>query len=154
MGYSPFLKWTTRPMRKFEKQGVEYNFVTEDKFINAMDDKSFLVYQKFDVTSVDNIHSTWYYGITMEEFKYKELFIMTPGEVNDIDESLLNDSFIIYLDIDRDVREDRIRKREDGNDSIKRRLDSDDKDFSNFSKYNIRITDHNFKVEEIVKNIK
>ena len=35
-GMKPCLKWTTRPIRKFEKQGINYNFVNEDLFLQTI----------------------------------------------------------------------------------------------------------------------
>jgi guanylate kinase len=42
MGMKPGLKWTTRPIRKYEKQGVTYNFVEKELFLEAIDQKKFL----------------------------------------------------------------------------------------------------------------
>ena len=63
------LKWTTRPKRKLEKQGVIYNFVTESEFFQAIKDNKFLTYQKFEVEPEGSDPETWYYGITLEEFE-------------------------------------------------------------------------------------
>jgi hypothetical protein len=46
-GLKPCLKWTTRPPRKFEQQGVNYNFVDESTFIQSISNGDFLVHQKF-----------------------------------------------------------------------------------------------------------
>lgn len=152
-GFLGGIKWTTRPMRKFEKQGVEYNFVEDEVFNKELIDKKFLIHQSFYVTPLNDIPTTWYYGITMEEFKNKELFIMTPGEIGCINKELLKHCFIIYLDIDREIRKERIMKRDDNNDSVKRRLDSDDIDFNDFDCCDLRITDHNFNVDEVIESI-
>lgn len=153
-GIKTVLKWTTRPIRKFEKQGIEYNFVSDDAFKETLDNNKFLVYQSFYVTPTNSNPTTWYYGITMEEFKSKELFIMTPGEISNINKELLKHCFVIYLDIDRKIREERIMKRDDNNDSVKRRLDSDDIDFKDFNNCDLRITDPNFNVDEVLESIK
>ena len=66
MGLRPCIKWTTRPMRKFEKQGVTYNFVNESQFTESIDKSEFLAYQIFNVTPEDRDPETCYYGNTNE----------------------------------------------------------------------------------------
>lgn len=150
-GMKPALKWTTRPQRKFEKDGVTYRFVNESKFVNALDNKEFAFYQKFEVTPEDGPIETWYYGITNEEFKESQVLIMTPGELAQIDYDKKN-TCVIYLDIDRETRDKRLSRREDKNDSVSRRLDADEvdfKEFKNSSIYDIRITDADFDANDI-----
>jgi guanylate kinase len=127
------LKWTTRPKRKLEKQGVNYNFVTESEFFQAIKDNKFLTYQKFEVEPEGSDPETWYYGITLDEFERAQVFQMTPGEFEDITPEQRKECFVVYLDIDRPIRESRLHIREDKNDSIMRRLDADDLDFKYFT---------------------
>jgi len=148
-GMKPCLKWTTRPMRKFEKQGVQYNFVNEVDFLNAIENNEFINYQEFNVTPENSEPQKWYYGITKDEFNNSQIFIMTPGELKEIPKDLRKECCIIYLDIDRDIREKRLLKREDVNDSVKRRLDSDEVDFKDEFDYDVRITDPEFGADDI-----
>lgn len=150
-GLKPCLKWTTRPMRKGEIQGITYNYVSNDEFIESIKSDKFITYQTFDVTPVNSDPQTWYYGITREDFENSQLFIMTPGEYNSLSfkEDDRKKCFVVYLNIDRVIRESRLHSREDKNDSIKRRLDSDEIDFMNFSDYDLRVTDPDFSVDDI-----
>lgn len=148
-GLKTCLKWTTRPARKFEQNGITYNFVEDEKFINAINENKFLTYQEFVVTPEDSEETKWFYGITLEEFEQAQAFIMTPGELNDLTDDMRKKCFIVYLDIDRSIRESRLFRRDDKNDSIKRRLDSDDIDFSVKIDYDLRITDPEFGVDDI-----
>jgi dephospho-CoA kinase len=75
---------------------------------------------------------------------------MTPGELNQIDPIIRKKCFVVYLDIDRKVRESRIMRRNDNNDSIIRRLEADELDFSNFRDYDLKITDPEFEVDDII----
>lgn len=156
-GMKPALKWTTRPQRKFEKEGISYNFVNESKFIDTIDNNEFAFYQKFEVTPDNSDKEIWYYGVTNEDFKNSQVLIMTPGELLQLDYKIDKvDNCIIYLDIDRKTRESRLNKREDKNDSVIRRLDSDDEDFKEFSKssmYDLRITDADFDADDIYELI-
>jgi len=40
-GLIPCLKWTTRPPRKFEQQGITYNFVDESLFTESINNNEF-----------------------------------------------------------------------------------------------------------------
>lgn len=148
-GLKPGLKMTTRPQRKYETQGVNYDFVSESLFSEKLLKEEFFCHQTFTVTPDDRPEETWYYGITKEEFQSSQVFIITPGEFSKIDPVTRKGCFVVYLDIPRDVREGRLTKREDKNDSIKRRLDADEIDFSKFSDYDLRITDPEFLAEDV-----
>ena len=148
-GLSPGVKCTSRPMRKYEEQGVNYDYITEKKFISLIDSEKMFTHQKFVVTPDNSEELTWYYGITNEEFLSKQLFIMTPGELLKIPDDIRKGCFIVYLDIDRNTRESRLKVREDKNDSVTRRLDSDEIDFSIKIDYDLRITDPDFTADDV-----
>jgi guanylate kinase len=148
-GLKPCLKWTTRPARKFEKQGVNYNFVSDSEFVQSINENKFLAYQEFQVTPEGKSPEKWYYGITEEEFNNSQVLIMTPGEFKNITAEQRKRCFVVYLDIDRDVREKRLSKREDKNDSIKRRLDADEIDFKELSDYDLKVRDPEFTADDV-----
>ena len=148
-GLIPCLKWTTRPPRKFEQQGITYNFVNESLFTESISNNEFLAYQTFEVTPDGKDSETWYYGVTNEEFQRAQVFIMTPGEFSNINTELRKVCFVVYLDIDRSVRESRLLGRQDKNDSITRRLDADDIDFQSYNDYDLKITDPEFSDADI-----
>ena len=68
-------------------------------------------------------------------------------------DSDLEKSFIIYLDIDKKIRRDRLLSRKDESDSVERRIQSDDLDFSAFVKFNLKITNPFFDSKEIYELI-
>jgi guanylate kinase len=142
MGLVPCVKTTTRPARIGEEAGKDYHFISEKEFSTLEENRELVCKQIFYVTPQGREPEVWYYGITKSEFQKSNLFIMTPGELNQISEESL---FIVYLDIDRETREKRLTNREDKNDSIKRRLDSDEKDFLEFDRYDLKITDPEFE---------
>jgi guanylate kinase len=143
------LKMTTRPQRKHEIQWVTYEFVADWTFKEKIDNDEFLVYQTFEVTPEGKDPENWNYGITKEEFEKSQVFIMTPGEFENITPEVRKGCFVVYLDIDRDTRESRILGRQDKNDSVTRRLDADEIDFQNFKDYDLRITDPEFEAEDV-----
>jgi len=148
-GLQGSLKWTTRPKRKLEKQGVNYNFVNESEFFKAIKDNKFLTYQKFEVEPEGSNPETWYYGITIEEFERAQVFQMTPGEFVDINKEQREKCFVVYLDIDRPIRESRLHIREDKNDSVTRRLNADELDFKYFTDWDLKITDPEFDADGV-----
>lgn len=148
-GLKGCLKWSTRPKRINEEQGMTYNFVTEQQFIESINENKFLSYQTFLVHPDGRDPEVWYYGITFEEFNESQVFIMTPGEFKNISPEMRKGCFVVYLDIDRKVRESRISGRNDFNDSVKRRLDSDEIDFQGFDDYDLKITDPEFSADVV-----
>lgn len=140
--YSP--KFTTRPKRKHEVDGVDYNFITQEKFEELKESSSIKVYQSFQIGD-----SIWNYGITKENFENNQLFILTPHEFKQLEEEELKGFFVVYLDIDIETRKKRLIKRNDNNDSIERRLQSDAEDFKDFDYYDLKITDPEFEAEAI-----
>ncbi len=148
-GLSPCLKTTTRPKRKFEQQGVTYNFISNFEFTKLIKESKLFAYQEFMVTPDNSEPEKWFYGLTNEEFKTSQIFIMTPSELINLSEEDRKKCFVIYLDISRSVRESRLFKREDKNDSVTRRMDSDELDFSGFTNYDLRVTDPEFTADEV-----
>jgi len=140
--YSP--KITTRPRRKMERNGIEYDFVNNKKFSSLLESNKIKVYQHFIIDSKD-----WYYAISNQNFQENQLFIMTPHEISTLSDEDRKASFVVYLDIDEDIRRSRITRRDDNNDSINRRIDSDKKDFNEFTDYDLRITDPDFEVDMV-----
>jgi len=143
------VKMTTRPQRKNETQGITYNFINDNQFTQLIKENKFLAYQTFNVTPEDKDPETWYYGVTLEEFNESQVFIMTPEEFKCIQPEERKGCFVVYLDIPRDIRESRLFRRKDKNDSIKRRLEADDDDFKDFSDYDLKITDPDFTAEDV-----
>jgi guanylate kinase len=150
-GLIPCVKYTTRPKRVNEIDGFTYNFISDNVFFNMIAYDELMCYQKFIVSPENRDQETWYYGISKEDFKRCQIFIMTPGEYRSLNlsESERKNSFVVYLDIDRKVRESRLLRRNDKNDSIIRRLDSDAIDFSGFTDYDLRITDPDFNADDV-----
>ncbi len=140
--YQP--KITTRPKRKLEKQGIEYSFLSNQNFNKMLESKEIKVYQHFIINDND-----WYYSISNQNFEDNQLFIMTPHEISTLNKEDRKKCFVVYLDIDESVRRSRITKRNDDNDSINRRMESDEEDFKFFNDYDLKITDPDFETDMV-----
>jgi len=140
--YSP--KFTTRPQRAYESNGQDYDFIDYNLYVNFFENNKIKTSQCFVINNVN-----WYYGITKENWNNNKVFIMTPHELSQISKEELEKVFVVYLKIDKEVREERLLERKDQNDSIQRRIEADDEDFSNFNTYDLCITDPEFEAEWI-----
>lgn len=140
--YSP--KFTTRPQREFERKGQDYDFIDFNLYQDLYTNGKIKTSQSFIINGVN-----WYYGITKENWDNNQLFIMTPFEIGQLSSEELKGCFVVYLKIDEQVRYDRILERHDNNDSISRRIQADAKDFENFDKYDLCITDPEFDADWI-----
>lgn len=58
--FSPIITYTTRPMRKDEKQDITYHFISTDEFIEKINNGFFAEWK--DYVTNDGI---WYYGKRM-----------------------------------------------------------------------------------------
>jgi guanylate kinase len=137
-------KFTTRPKRIQETDGVDYQFISEDDYLNLKENDEIKVYQTFKIGE-----EIWKYGITVDNFESNQLFIMTPHEISQLTDKDLSGCFLVYLDIPLDVRRKRLFRRNDKNDSIERRLKSDEEDFKDYNYYDLKITDPDFDADSI-----
>jgi guanylate kinase len=140
--YSP--KFTTRPPRSQEVDGVDYLFIEESKFQELNDNYDIKVSETFIINGDE-----WRYGITKENWNNNQIFIMTCGEFNQLTSDDRKNCFVVYLNIDEETRKTRLLERKDYNDSIERRIHADEKDFEGFTNYDLSITDPEFETEWI-----
>lgn len=134
-GFKIGVSHTTRKPRVNEQNGVDYHFVTEDEFTAMIDQGVFIEYMKFN---------GWYYGQTEEDFNGADVMIMSKDGLDMLPEQYRKQCVVIYLDIDRTTRLERLADRDDKNDSIQRRMDTDDEQFKDFVDFEIRIKNADF----------
>ena len=133
-GYLPSVTYTTRQPREGEIDGVDYHFIDIDKCNAMIQEKSFIDHKEFN---------GWIYATSKQEFINSNIFIMSPPSIKDLSSELLSSSFIIYLDIDENIRRSRMDMRV-GQDSTERRIKADLDLFKDFIEYDIRIDTPNF----------
>ena len=130
------IKYTTRPMREGEKHGVDYYFIDDYTFRTMKERGLFQFHETF---------RDWHYGTTVMSWEKDRVFILPPMIV----EKHIRKDFVVFLDIPRHVREERLSKRMD-TDSVERRLDMDLLDFATFRQWSYRIIDPLFNPKTIV----
>jgi guanylate kinase len=127
-GFSYGVSFTSRPPRDNETEAVDYYFRDPDFF--EINKDMFLEKQTFN---------GWNYGISKKEFEVKDLFILSPSGLRSLSEKDRKKCMVIYLNPPEDLRVERLSLRSDA-DSVERRILADRKDFSDFSDYDVLIT--------------
>jgi guanylate kinase len=145
MGFRYCVSHTTRPPRDGEVDGKDYHFISRDSAAHQFAAKG-LFYEYV-------IFNGWVYGTSRDEFDTADLFIMTPSGISKIEPEDRKESFIIYLDIQEDVRKERLSGRRDADD-VSRRLDADDLDFAEFNDFDFRVIDPLFDIKSTWEKIK
>jgi guanylate kinase len=134
-GFKYAVSYTTRPPRDGEVNNQDYIFITDELAQKMIEEGNFYEYVEFN---------GWIYGTTKSQFWSDDLFIMTPKGISHIKPEDRKKCFIIYLDIDIQVRYDRLLQRDMPGDSVQRRIQADELDFTNFTDYDLRITNPDF----------
>lgn len=129
-GFKTSIGYTSRPKRNNEIDGVTYNFCTKQEFENMIKNDDFYDYKEF---------RGWYYGFTKQEFETSDIFILTPLSIMELSKEERQKSIIFYIDINENIRFERLSKRNDA-DSVERRIRTDNDLFDSFTDYDIRIT--------------
>ena len=135
-GFNYGVSYTTRPKRPNEIDGEDYFFLTKEEFEDMKFENKWYEYVEFN---------GWMYGTTRKQFHETcNLFIMTPKGIEHITPVDRKKCTIMYLDISDTTRCARLSERGDENDTIERRMYADNKDFENFTTYDISINNPNF----------
>lgn len=142
-GYRYCVSHTSRPMRVNEVDGVDYYFIEKNIAFEMVKKDLFYEWVEFN---------EWFYGTSIEEFNSANLFIMTPSGISKLKKDDRKDSFIIFLDIDEDVLRSRLMLRNDA-DKIDRRIEADKKDFFEFADFDLRVTNPDFTLEQILVSL-
>ena len=143
-GYKKFVTTTTRNKRVGEIDGVDYYFISVDEF------KENLANNKFIETTIYNNN---YYGSYKSEMGDNKVLIVEPNGLKAFQS--LNDPHIIsfFIDSSEDDRYERMLKRGDEINDIKRRLHNDRKLFYENIKTDFRIINKNKSLEELSNDI-
>lgn len=123
--YQKIITWTSRPPRKNEKNGKDYNFISEDEFFDLRGKGRFSEWKVYHTVEGD-----WYYGSMLGDLDEDKdyVIILTPEGLRDIKDSV--DDFIsIYLYANQDTIKKRLIKRGDNPSEASRRMIKDTEDF-------------------------
>jgi guanylate kinase len=134
-GFKSGISYTTRQPRQNEKEGEDYYFVSEEQFDQIIESGQMLEWMEFN---------NWKYGLSIEEFEKADVMIMSKDGLDMLPKAYRDRCLVIYLDIPRMIRVQRLNDRNDINDSIWRRMSTDDEQFDMFKDFDIRIKNEDF----------
>lgn len=150
--FSPIITYTTRPMRKDEKQDITYHFISTDEFIEKINNGFFAEWK--DYVTNDGI---WYYGTALDDCMNasdKDVIILTPDGVRDLKNNNVN-LIAVYLYSNLKTIRHRLEFRGDDLKEVERRISSDIKDFKDAEMLADRIVYNNLNdnIDNVVENV-
>jgi guanylate kinase len=126
IGYKPVVSYTNRPPRKGEVDGVAYNFISKEEFIQKEQEGFFAETTSYNVASGD----TWYYGAAIKDLTEDKVFIVNPEGLRQVRKMKSLNPVAFYLMADEETIWNRLRQRGDDAAEARRRLNADDIDFA------------------------
>ena len=134
-GFKYAVSYTTRPPREGEVDHVDYHFITKEWSETMIKHGAFYEYVIFN---------GWLYGTSLSQMDHDDIFIMTPTGLSHLKPKDRQESIVIYFDIPEEIRRQRLSARNMPGDTIDRRIEADNRDFANFTDFDIRVTNENF----------
>lgn len=148
-GWERIITDTTRKPRGCEKNGVDYNFISDTEFFYRFINDYYIETKKY-VTADEKIVS---YGTPNFSNKEKQFVILSPRSFTDINEKVSNTS--VYLYANNSTIKNRLLKRGDDKDEIARRMTADSNDFKGIENEVDKIVynDVGYDIKEIADKI-
>lgn len=159
-GWTKIVTDTTRPRRKGEKNGKDYNFLSEEEFSERKVSNHYLETKSYAMAD----GKTVWYGSPVDEINNSTIsdavLIVTPDGYRDLRTKVTipYKSFYIYSNHATVMK--RLKKRGDSADEAQRRIKADDIDFKGIEKLADKIVYNNDgttiaevvnKIEELIK---
>lgn len=136
LGLAPIITCTTRPPREGEVNEIDYYFISEEEFNDLKETGELMEYSSYTVANGD----TWYYGSLFKDFieDKDKIIIVNPDGVKSILSNCAKRGIktsVILLSATDSKRIERLSKRGDNEEEVKRRIKADNKDFSDAKRY-------------------
>lgn len=132
-GFNPIITTTTRPMRYGEKQGVDYNFVTNEEFFSKLQTGEFIETRQFH-TTVNGKDDIWYYGTSVKNIDNtlnNVIVLDLSGTESLISYFGTQSVYVVYIDVSDEIRTFRAKRRKSFDQTEwDRRMITDTEDFS------------------------
>lgn len=151
--YKQIITYTTRGMRKGEKQDIDYHFISDEYFKYLIEHNFFAEWKSYET-----VQGTWYYGTALKDLEKaddKTLIILTPDGYRDIIKKLKNKPKCIYIYANNETIKNRLIGRGDDEKEAHRRLKHDNEDFKDFEYETDKIFYNNdgTDLDEVVERI-
>ena len=152
-GFAGITTYTSRPMRKGEKQDVTYHFISDKDFKQKINEGFFAEWKSY--ITADGV---WYYGTALEDLKngeYNSVIILTPDGYRDVVNKLSENPTAIYVYANNSTIKKRLMMRGDNPNEAQRRLDHDNEDFKGIENEVDKIVYNNdgTNIDEVVQKI-
>lgn len=152
-GFSKLVTYTTRPMRKNEKQDVTYHFIHEEEFLLKINNGFFAEWKSYNTE-----FGIWYYGTALEDLESASdntVIILTPDGYKDIMKKLTNKPKSVYIYANNATIKERLITRGDNKEEAQRRLENDNIDFKGIENEVDKIFYNNkgTNIDDVVSNI-
>lgn len=151
--YRKIIRYTTRPLRKGEKNGDTYHYISKEDFLLKVNNNFFIEWKGYD--TVDGI---WYYGTAwedIEDISSRTVIILPPDRYEEVVKNTSNKFISIYIYANNETLKKRLNKRGDNKDEAKRRIEHDNEDFRGVEQIVDRIVYNNdgTNIDDVVKKI-
>ena len=140
-GYQKVVTCTTRKPRDGEKDGVDYHFLTSEEFERLISKGAFIEFVSYNGNS---------YGTLKKDVEGdRKAIILEPGGVKFFLSKLtgVNRPKVIFLDVPDDVLAERMLKRGDKEEDVKKRIENDRNAGFDEIKKEADIVIHSFPIE-------
>ena len=125
--FRKIITYTTRPIRKNEKQNEDYHFISEEEFKEKIKKGFFAEWKSYNTE-----FGAWYYGTAFKDLENadeKTVIILTPEGFKDIIGKMNSDIVSIYIYSNNKTIKDRLIMRNDDVKEAERRIHADNQDF-------------------------
>lgn len=85
---------------------IEYDKISKNEFLELINKDKLIFFEKKSIKG-----ENFYEGITKNNFKKAQIFILTPSQYKKIKKSKRKKCFVILMDIDKSIRENRLHKK-------------------------------------------
>ena len=162
LDFNTYVMYTTRPIRKGEKDGVTYHYISNEKMQRYIDGKE--KDKLIEYRTYQTVYGPWTYAtIADDQFKTNKNMLMlgTLESYEKMKKAFKDELIPIYIEVEDGLRLERAIKRERQEKEPKyaevcRRFLADSKDFSeeNLKKAGISKRFQNIDLDECLKEIK
>lgn len=145
-GYQKCITTTTRAPRVHEIDGVDYHFLSLDRFRELQKNDAFI-----EVTEYQN----HFYGIQKKDVKKEGIVILDPNGANTLIEKLSQDVFLIYVSTNEIIRKNRMLERKDRKETVIKRIEADRLVFDpkHLKRIDLIVTNENHSILELAHEV-
>lgn len=136
--------YTTRPMRVGEVNHVSYHFISKEEFLELKNNDEFVE------TALYNGN---FYGTRKCDVKPQKIVILEPSGLKIFKEKMKDKVTSFYLIASENIRRGRMRRRQDSEEEINKRLINDRLVFNNVEGVDYYIDNEDININELAKKI-